>query len=101
MMSEVLYQDNLIKIEVQIMDDSGIINFVKWTLTFNLFGVEEDEDRMIYNLPIEQLMSAFDVKTTINLLAVLKRNYNTSDAFDRFLSFVSDNHLKYDYWSDK
>ena len=35
------------------------------------------------------------VKTDKELLVVLKRDYRTSDAFDRFSAFVYDNHLKY------
>ena len=38
------------------------------------------------------------VKTDKELIAVLKRDYSTSDAFDRFSKFVHDNHLKYNIY---
>ena len=38
------------------------------------------------------------VKTDGELLAVLKRDYGTEDAFGRFLKFVHDNHLEYDVY---
>ena len=31
-------------------------------------------------------------------ISVLKRDYSTSDAFDRFSEFVYDNHLKYNIY---
>ncbi len=39
-----------------------------------------------------------DVNTDKELISVLKRDYSTSDAFDRFSEFVYDNHLKYNIY---
>ena len=55
-------------------------------------------ERVISDLPVEQLRSAMDVNTDKELISVLKRDYGTSDAFDRFSEFVYDNHLKYNIY---
>ena len=95
-MVEILYQDNLIRIDVEIVKEWDQIYFVQYDL--DLFGMES-ESRMISALSIEQLMSALDVKTDKELIDTLKRDYNTPDAFNRLLSFVSNNNLKYDYYT--
>lgn len=58
-----------------------------------------EHERIIFDLPVELLRSALGVKTDKELLAVLKREYNTSDAFDRFSLFVYNLHLKCNYFS--
>ena len=47
---------------------------------------------------IGPLCDEMGVKTDKELIAVLKRDYSTSDAFDRFSKFVHDNHLKYNIY---
>lgn len=59
---------------------------------------DSDYERVISDLPVGQLRSAVGAKTDKELIAALKRKYNTSDAFDRFSEFVYDNHLKYNIY---
>ena len=99
----VLYQDNLICIEVSIEEGREVRMTtgsearieIDW-YALDLFGMES-RFRAIQTLFVGQWMSALDVKTYRELFLVLNRDYNTADAFDRFLSFVSNNHLEYDY----
>ena len=62
-----------------------------------MFG-DSDYEWIIFDLPVEQLRSAMGVKTDRELISVLKRDYSTSDAFDRFSKFAYDNHLKYNIY---
>ena len=101
-LSATLYEDNNPKaarsIRVEIKD--GLVTFEQQdigSLCNEMFG-DSDYERVISDLPVGQLRSAIGVKTDKELIAVLKRNYNTSDAFDRFLDFVYDNHLKYNVY---
>ena len=59
---------------------------------------DSDYERVISDLPVEQLRSAMGVATDKELISVLKRDYSTEDAFDRFLKFAYDNHLKYNIY---
>ena len=94
-MREVLYQDNLIRIEVcmeegkeaRMTTGSEAWIDISW-YALDLFGMESRR-RGIQSLSVEQWMPALNVKAYRELLLVLKRDYNTSDAFDRILSFVS------------
>ena len=82
-------------IRVEIKD--GLVTFEQQDigpLCEEMFG-DSDYEWIIFDLPVEQLRSAMGVKTDEELIAVLKRDYSTSDAFDRFSEFVHDNHLKY------
>ena len=97
-LSATLYEDNnpnaARSIRVEIKD--GLVTFEQQdlgTLCDEMFG-DSDYERVISDLPAEQLRSAMGIKTDMELISVLKRDYNTSDAFDRFLDFVYDNHLK-------
>ena len=77
--------------------EDGLVRFEQQDigpLCDEMFG-DSDYEWIIFDLPVEQLRSAMGVKTDKELLAVLKRDYNTSDVFDRFSKFVYDNHLKY------
>ena len=97
-----LYNDNnpnsARSIRVEIKD--GLVTFEQQDigpLCDEMFG-DSDYERVISDLPVEQLRSAMGVKTDEELIAVLKRDYSTSDAFDRFSKFVHDNHLKYNVY---
>lgn len=97
-LSATLYEDNNPRasrsIRVEVKD--GLVTFEQQdlgTLCDEMFG-DSDYERVISDLPAEQLRSAMGIKTDMELISVLKRDYNTSDAFDRFLDFVYDNHLK-------
>ena len=97
-----LYRDNNPNaarcIDVSIKD--GLIEFGQQDigpLCEEMFG-DSDYERIIFNLPARQLRAAMHVKTDEELLAVLKRDYGTEDAFDRFSKFVHDNHLEYDVY---
>lgn len=101
-LSATLYEDNnpnaSRSISVEIKD--GLVTFEQQDigpLCDEMFGDSEYE-RVISNLPVEQLRSAVGVKTDRELIAVLKRDYSTSDAFGRFSAFVYDNHLKYNIY---
>lgn len=59
---------------------------------------DSDYERVISDLPVGQLRSAMGVTTDKELIALLKRDYSTEDAFDRFSEFVYDNHLKYNIY---
>ena len=94
--SATLYEDNnpnaARSIRVEIKD--GFVTFEQQDigpLCDEMFG-DSDYERVISDLPVEQL------RTDKELLALLKRDYSTSDAFDRFLKFVHDNHLKYNIY---
>ena len=94
-----LYNDNnpnaARSIRVEIKD--GFVTFEQQDigpLCDEMFG-DSDYERVIFDLPVGQLRSAMGVKTDKELIEVLKRDYSTSDAFDRFSEFVHDNHLKY------
>ena len=98
-LSATLYEDNnpnaARSIRVEIKD--GLVTFEQQdigSLCDEMFG-DSDYERVIFDLPVEQLRSAMGAKTDKELIAVLKRDYSTSDAFDRFSEFVYDNHLKY------
>ena len=98
-LSATLYEDNTPNaarsIRVEIKD--GLVTFEQQDigpLCDEMFG-DSDYERVIFDLPVEQLRSAMDVNTDKELISVLKRDYSTSDAFDRFSEFVNDNHLKY------
>lgn len=102
-LSETLFTDNnpnaarSIYVEIK----NGLVAFIQQdigSLCEKMFGDFEYE-RVIFDLSVEQLKSALGVETDKELLAVLKREYNTSDAFDRILSFVDNLHLKYSYYS--
>ena len=100
--SATLYEDNnpnaARSIRVEIKD--GLVTFEQQdigSLCNEMFG-DSDYERVISDLPIEQLSPAMGVKTDKELIAVLKRDYSTSDAFDRFSKFVYDNHLKYNIY---
>lgn len=97
-----LYNDNnpnsARSIRVEIKD--GLVTFEQQDigpLCDEMFG-DSDYERVISDLPVEQLRSAMDVNTDKELISVLKRDYSTSDAFDRFSEFVYDNHLKYNIY---
>ena len=97
-----LYHDNNPRasrsISVEIKD--GLVTFEQQDigpLCDEMFG-DSDYERVISDLSVEQLRSAMGVKTDKELIAVLKRDYSTSDAFDRFSEFVYDNHLKYNIY---
>ena len=97
-LSATLYEDNnpnaSRSISVEIKD--GLVRFEQQDigpLCEEMFG-DSDYEWIIFDLPVEQLRSAMG-KTDKELLVVLKRDYRTSDAFDRFSAFVYDNHLKY------
>ena len=102
-LSETLYEDDNPRaarsIRVEIKD--GLVTFEQQdigSLCDEMFG-DSDYERVIFDLPVEQLKSAMNVKTDKELLSVLKRDYSTSsDAFDRFSEFVYDNHLKYNIY---
>ena len=98
-LSATLYEDDnpnaSRSISVEIKD--GLVTFEQQDigpLCDEMFGDSEYE-RVIFDLPVEQLRSAMGVTTDKELLALLKRDYSTEDAFDRFSAFVYDNHLKY------
>ena len=98
-----LYRDDNTKaarsIFVEIKD--GLVTFVQQDtgpLCEEMYR-DSDYERVIFNLPAAQLKSAFGAKTDNELFALLRRDYSTSDAFDRFLSYLYDSHLKYDYYS--
>ena len=97
-----LYNDNnpnsARSISVEIKD--GLVTFEQQDigpLCDEMFG-DSDYERVISDLSVEQLRSAMDVNTDKELIAVLKRDYSSSDAFDRFSKFVYDNHLKYNIY---
>lgn len=97
-----LYHDNnpnaARSIRVEIKD--GLVTFEQQDigpLCDEMFG-DSDYERVIFDLPVGQLRSAMDVNTDKELISVLKRDYSTSDAFDRFSKFVHDNHLKYNIY---
>ena len=101
-LSATLYEDNNPRvsrsIRVEIKD--GLVTFEQQDigqLCDEMFG-DSDYERVISDLSVEQLRSAMGVKTDKELIAVLKRDYSTSDAFDRFSKFVHDNHLKYNIY---
>lgn len=101
-LSATLYEDNNPRasrsIRVEIKD--GLVTFEQQdigSLCDEMFG-DSDYERVISDLPAEQLRSAMGIKTDRELISVLKRDYNTSDAFDRFSEFVYDNHLKYNIY---
>ena len=101
-LSATLYEDNnpnaARSIRVEIKD--GLVTFEQQdigSLCNEMFG-DSDYERVIFDLPVEQLRSAMDVNTDKELISVLKRDYSTSDAFDRFSEFVYDNHLKYNIY---
>ena len=101
-LSATLYEDNNPRasrsISVEIKD--GLVRFEQQDigpLCDEMFGDSEYE-RVIFDLPVEQLRSAMGVTTDKELLAVLKRDHSTEDAFDRFSKFVYDNHLKYNIY---
>lgn len=100
--SVTLYEDNnpraARRIRVEIKD--GLVTFEQQDigpLCNEMFG-DSDYERVISGLPVGQLRSAMGVKTDKELIAVLKRDYSTSDAFDRFSKFMYDNHLKYNVY---
>lgn len=97
-----LYHDNnpnaARSIRVEIKD--GLVTLEQQDigpLCDEMFG-DSDYERVISDLPVGQLRSAMDVNTDKELIAVLKRDYSSSDAFDRFSKFVYDNHLKYNIY---
>ena len=97
-----LYNDNnpnaARSIRVEIKD--GLVTFEQQDigpLCDEMFG-DSDYERVIFDLPVEQLRSVMDVNTDKELISVLKRDYSTEDAFDRFSEFVYDNHLKYNIY---
>ena len=101
-LSATLYEDDnpnaARSISVEIRD--GLVRFEQQDigrLCEEMFG-DSDYERVLFDLPVEQLRFAMGVKTDKELLAVLKRDYSTSDAFDRFSKFVYDNHLKYNIY---
>lgn len=101
-LSATLYEDNNPRasrsIRVEIKD--GLVTFEQQDigrLCEEMFG-DSDYERVIFDLPVEQLRPVMGVETDKELLAVLKRDYSTSDAFDRFSEFVYDNHLKYNIY---
>ena len=101
-LSATLYEDDnpnaARSISVEIRD--GLVRFEQQDigpLCDEMFGDSEYE-RVIFDLPVEQLRSAMGVKTDKELLALLKRDYSTEDAFDRFSEFVYDSHLKYNIY---
>ena len=101
-LSATLYEDNNPRasrnIRVEIKD--GLVTFEQQDIGLlceEMFG-DSDYERVIFDLPVEQLRSAMGVTTDKELIALLKRDYSTSDAFDRFSEFVYDNHLKYNIY---
>ncbi len=97
-----LYRDNNPNaaryIDVYIKD--GLVSFEQQDigpLCEEMFG-DSDYEWIIFNLPVGHLRSAMHVKTDGELLAVLKRDYGTEDAFDRFSKIVYDNLLEYDVY---
>ena len=98
-LSATLYEDNnpraarSIRVEIKDAFEQQDIG----PLCDEMFGDSEYE-RVIFDLPVEQLRYAMGVKTDRELISVLKRDYSTSDAFDRFSKFVYDNHLKYNIY---
>ena len=98
-LSATLYEDNNPNAAryISVYIEDGLVRFEQQdigTLCEEMFG-DSDYEWVIFDLPVEQLKSAMDVKTDRELIAVLKRDYGTSDAFDRFSEFVYDNRLKY------
>lgn len=98
-LSATLYEDDnpnaARSISVEIRD--GLVTFEQQdigSLCDEMFG-DSDYERVIFDLPVEQLRLTMGVKTDKELIALLKRDYSTEDAFDRFSEFVYDNHLKY------
>ena len=101
-LSATLYEDNNPRasrsIRVEIKD--GLVTFEQQDigpLCDKMFG-DSDYERVIFDLPVEQLRLTMGVKTDKELIALLKRDYSTSDAFDRFSEFVYDKHLKYNVY---
>ena len=101
-LSASLYEDDnpnaARSISVEIRD--GLVTFEQQDigpLCEEMFG-DSDYEWIIFDLPVEQLRSAMGVKTDRELISVLKRDYSTSDAFDRFSKFAYDNHLKYNIY---
>ena len=97
-----LYHDNnpnaARSIRVEIKD--GLVTFEQQDIGLlcdEMFG-DSDYERVISDLPVGQVRSAMGVNTDKELLALLKRDYSTEDAFDRFSKFVYDNHLKYNIY---
>ena len=101
-LSATLYEDdnpNAAR-SISVYIEDGLVTFEQQDigpLCDEMFGDSEYE-RVIFDLPVEQLRSAMSVKTDRELISVLKQGYNTSDAFDRFSEFVYDNHLKYNIY---
>lgn len=98
-LSATLYEDNNPNATryISVYIEDGLVRFEQQdigTLCDEMFG-DSDYERVIFDLPVEQLMPAMGVKTDKELISVLKRDYSTSDAFDRFSNFIYDNHLKY------
>ena len=101
-LSATLYEDDnpnaSRSISVTIKD--GLVTFEQQDigrLCEEMFG-DSDYERVIFDLPVEQLRLTMGVKTDKELIALLKRDYSTSDAFDRFSEFVYDKHLKYNVY---
>ena len=101
-LSATLYEDDnpnaARSISVEIRD--GLVTFEQQdigSLCDEMFG-DSDYERVIFDLPVEQLRLTMGVKTDKELIALLKRDYSTSDAFDRFSKFAYDNHLKYNIY---
>ena len=101
-LSATLYEDDnpnaARSISVEIRD--GLVTFEQQdigSLCDEMFG-DSDYERVIFDLPVEQLRLTMGVKTDKELIALLKRDYSTEDAFDRFSEFVNDNHLKYNIY---
>ena len=101
-LSATLYEDNNPRasrsIRVEIKD--GLVTFEQQdigSLCEEMFG-DSDYERVIFDLPVEQLRLTMGVKTDKELITLLKRDYSTSDAFDRFSEFVYDKHLKYNVY---
>ena len=101
-LSATLYEDDnpnaSRSISVTIKD--GLVTFEQQDigrLCEEMFG-DSDYERVIFDLPVEQLRLTLGVKTDKELIALLKRDYSTSDAFDRFSEFVYDKHLKYNVY---
>lgn len=101
-LSATLYHDNNPNAAryISVYIEDGLVRFEQQdigTLCEEMFG-DSDYEWVIFDLPIEQLKSAMGVKTDKELISVLKRDYSTEDAFDRFSKFVYDNHLKYNVY---
>ena len=101
-LSATLYEDDNPRaarsVRVEIKD--GLVTFEQQdigSLCEEMFGDSEYE-WVIFDLPVEQLRLTMGVKTDKELIALLKRDYSTSDAFDRFSEFVYDKHLKYNVY---